>query len=256
VSRWLAPVLLALAAHAAVAAIPVPEPEVTEPRPLRLALRAAPAADPPSRAEPAIEPHDRSSAAAAPAIEPDERSSAAAIEPDQRRSAAAPPPAPAHQSAPAAATGTPRPPATGDEPAVRIEADAPTSADRPATRPHAASTSALAQLGEDAPPPAPAARADDGALDAYAAGVRRAVEAHKRYPRRARSLGHEGTVMITVAIAADGTLAGAPAVTAPSSSPLLDAEAERMARAAAPFPPPPGDRAPLRVAVPIVFALD
>lgn len=222
--RWLVPLGLAAVAHAALAAIPMrkagPDQQV-----VRLALRApAPAAQPADAIEiPAAAPATSAPSAAAP-------------------SAATPAAAPREAAQ------------TADE-ALHIESDPAPHRPAPAARMPASSGAALDRLGTAAPPPAPAPAIDPAALDAYAARVRRALEGHKRYPHRARTLGHEGTTIVTLAIAADGSLAAPPSVTGSSRSALLDREAERMAAAAAPFEPPPPGRAPLRVAVPVVFAI-
>jgi protein TonB len=104
-----------------------------------------------------------------------------------------------------------------------------------------------------APAPAPP-------FDAHAYGehVRRRIDAHKHYPPRARRLGLEGVATVIVAVDARGHLARPPRIARSSGVAALDDEALRMARAAAPFPPPAGADArpaPLVVHVPVRFSL-
>jgi protein TonB len=76
----------------------------------------------------------------------------------------------------------------------------------------------------------------DGAdLDAYGAHLSRAVTAHRRYPTQARRLRLEGTAVVEVDVARDGALVGAPVISRSSGHAVLDEEALRMVRAAAPF---------------------
>ena len=96
---------------------------------------------------------------------------------------------------------------------------------------------------------------DGGALARYAAEVRRRMESHKRYPRRALAAGASGTARVRLAIDARGHLARSARLASSAGDDALDAEALRMARAAAPFPAPPDDaRAPLEIVVPVRFA--
>lgn len=100
-----------------------------------------------------------------------------------------------------------------------------------------------------------AAAGDDGrALARYAAEVRRRMESHKRYPRRALASGASGTARVRLAIDARGKLTGSARLASSAGDDALDAEALRMARAAAPFPAPPhGAPAPVEIVVPIRF---
>jgi protein TonB len=89
-----------------------------------------------------------------------------------------------------------------------------------------------------------AGTAGDGVLAAgYARAVRERILAHRRYPRAARRLGQEGRARLRIAVRRDGALAAAPRLLASSGHAVLDREAERMARAAAPFPPAPPELA-------------
>lgn len=107
------------------------------------------------------------------------------------------------------------------------------------------------------PPPVPAGAATHvGDEHAYGDLVRRRIDSHKRYPRRARQLGQEGEVVLALALHADGSLAAPPRLLRSSGTAALDQEALRMARAAAPFPPRPGTRGhELVVHVPVQFSL-
>jgi len=76
-------------------------------------------------------------------------------------------------------------------------------------------------------------------LDGYGSGLSKAVTAHRRYPPQARRLRLEGTVLVEVDVARDGSLAGDPVVSRSSGHAVLDEEALRMVHAAAPYPPLP-----------------
>lgn len=72
-------------------------------------------------------------------------------------------------------------------------------------------------------------------LEGYGAQLSRAVTAHRRYPAQARRLRLEGTAVVEVDVARDGTLVGSPVLSRSSGHVMLDEEALRMVRAAAPF---------------------
>ena len=73
-------------------------------------------------------------------------------------------------------------------------------------------------------------------LSGYGRALHSAVQHKQRYPRAARMMRMEGTVEVEMRIYPDGTLAQAPVVVKSSNHPLLDKEALRMVRVAAPFP--------------------
>jgi protein TonB len=73
-------------------------------------------------------------------------------------------------------------------------------------------------------------------LEAYGTDLSRAITAHRRYPPQARRLRLEGTVLVEVSVSRDGSLVGNPVVSRSSGHAVLDEEALRMVRAAAPFP--------------------
>lgn len=92
---------------------------------------------------------------------------------------------------------------------------------------------------------------------AYGEHVRRRIDAHKQYPARARRLALAGVATVIVSIDARGHLARPPRLARSSGVAALDDEALRMARAAAPFPPPNPDArpTPLVIHVPVRFSL-
>lgn len=94
-------------------------------------------------------------------------------------------------------------------------------------------------------------------IEAWGRTVRGAILAQRGYPRAARRMGLEGTAMVRVTLRADGTLATPPVIDRSSGHDVLDREALRMVRAAAPFPSTDlslsGDTA--RFVVPIQFTL-
>lgn len=84
------------------------------------------------------------------------------------------------------------------------------------------------------------------------------VERQKRYPKKARVMGLTGRTRVTVRLNRDGSLAAEPRIVAPGTGhAVLDEEALRMVKAAAPFPPLEGDieRLPVFLTIPIVFEL-
>lgn len=106
----------------------------------------------------------------------------------------------------------------------------------------------------------PSVQSSAAAFDpqAYAQHIRRRIDAHKRYPARARRLGLEGMATVVVAVDARGHLARPPRIVRSSGVAALDDEALRMARAAAPFPPmavADARPSPIEVHVPVSFSL-
>ncbi len=94
------------------------------------------------------------------------------------------------------------------------------------------------------------------AKDSYWAMVSRTIAANLRYPASARRTGIRGTVTLHLEIASDGTLREASPVSDICSR-ILVREAERAARAASPFPPPPAEwSAPVTANLPIRFTLE
>ena len=109
-------------------------------------------------------------------------------------------------------------------------------------------SSGLDDLAPVVPPPPP------WNAHAYGNRVRQRIEAHQRYPARARRQSQEGEPLIAVTVRADGHLAAPPRLVRSSGVAALDREALRMARAAAPFPPPAAS-APVVIQVPVRFSL-
>ncbi len=108
----------------------------------------------------------------------------------------------------------------------------------------------------ESPPPAP--KPVQVNLGPYGRSLHSAVQRKQRYPRAARMMRMEGTVEVEMRVYVDGRLASEPKVSRSSGHELLDKEALRMVRAAAPFPNLPdgfiGETA--RFKVPVRFALN
>ncbi|MCL4188853.1 MAG: TonB family protein, partial [Rhodobacteraceae bacterium] len=86
---------------------------------------------------------------------------------------------------------------------------------------------------------APGPATGDPALIArWGAGIRAAVERHKRYPDAARRAGSEGRVALSLTVTRDGRLA-ALALATSSGDPALDAAALDAVRRAGRFPAAP-----------------
>ncbi len=87
----------------------------------------------------------------------------------------------------------------------------------------------------------------------YTGQITARLLAVKRYPPQARALGDEGTILISLTLAADGTVISTH-IGQSSGVPSLDAEGLSMVARAAPFPPlPDGFKGALLV--PIAFSL-
>ncbi len=108
------------------------------------------------------------------------------------------------------------------------------------------------------PTPAPAARPgadfDPGAY--LSEGVTDRVRRHRNYPAIAQEMGLEGTVEVRVVVAPDGTLASPPTIDESCGHEVLDDEALRIVRRAAPFPPLVGRSQRVTLRVPVHFHLD
>ena len=78
-----------------------------------------------------------------------------------------------------------------------------------------------------------------GDLRSYARALSAAVNRQRRYPEIAVRLGMQGTAHIHLRVRQDGSLMEPPRLVASSGHEVLDAEALRMAEAAAPFGPMP-----------------
>lgn len=106
------------------------------------------------------------------------------------------------------------------------------------------------------PVPRPVARPVD--FGPYKMGLFRSIRKQKRYPFMARRMGQEGTVVLLIRVSSTGHLIGTPKVIRSSTYSLLDREAKRMIRAAAPWPAMPSgyQGAPRQFRVQIRFSLD
>jgi TonB family protein len=106
------------------------------------------------------------------------------------------------------------------------------------------------------PVPRPVARAVD--FGPYKLGLFRSIRKQQRYPFMARRMGQEGTVVLLIRVSSTGHLIGTPKVIRSSTYSLLDREAKRMIRAAAPWPAMPSgyQGAPRQFRVRIRFSLD
>jgi protein TonB len=251
---WGAPAAAALALHGALLALPLVRPGPALPAALGpVAVRLAP---PPPRpvAPPAAEVAPPPPALAPPGAGPA----------PERPPRPAPPPPTARRAVPPASVDPPEPAAP-----ARVEEDAippapaalgPAPTDEHATPP-ALDAPAAAVPGALAPaaPPAtlPGASPRSADLGPLVRAVRAAVEAEKRYPRRAQRLRQEGTVVVQVRLTRSGALAETPILARSSGHRLLDEEALRMVSAAAPFAPLPEDYTEdiATLALPIRFSL-
>jgi len=91
----------------------------------------------------------------------------------------------------------------------------------------------------------------------YLEGLRRAIERHKFYPRKARRRGHEGQALVAFVLQADGRITGVE-VRRSSGSDLLDRAAVEALEKLARYQPIPEalQRHRWALRVPINFALD
>ncbi|QRK10828.1 energy transducer TonB [Archangium violaceum] len=97
----------------------------------------------------------------------------------------------------------------------------------------------------------------DSELLAYREWLSRHVTRQRRYPAQAVRLGMEGTARVRVRINRDGSLAAPPRLEGSSRFRVLDAEALRMVKAAAPFSPLPPElaRESAEFVIPVSFSL-
>jgi protein TonB len=155
----------------------------------------------------------------------------------------------------------PRPSPTPEPPIARSP-DPADDANRPA-RPESRKDARAIALSRPAPrdvDPQPANRENTvqrHAIEAaYLADVRRAIEAARYYPRRARRLGQQGTVELRFEILQDGRIAGAE-VQAGSGSRALDSAALDILDRVGRFAPLPDslDRPSLMVQLPVDYRL-
>lgn len=193
---------------------PLPPPE-PEPAP----LEPPPPPQPPPTPEP--KPRTPPPTKPPPVFSPDVLAEAP---PEQQAAAASDPLLPTEASpSPIAASATP------------ISAASPTSTDSLVRVPIAGS-----ERGPVAGVPGPKAR---GAADfrGYARDMRAAFLRHRRYPPAALRLRLAGVAKVKLAVDRGGRLVGQPSIMESTGHDVLDEEALRVVRAAAPFSPLPDD---------------
>lgn len=157
--------------------------------------------------------------------------------------ASAPSPVPEPAAAPAVLT------APGGEGAVATGPSGLTTApagDAPSSPSHA-------PAGNGSPGVHEGAAFDAGA---YLAGVTERVRRHRSYPALAQEMGLEGTVEVRVELHPDGSLAAPPSVAVSCGHEVLDDEALRIVRRAAPFPAMEGRDQRVTLRVPVHFHLE
>lgn len=90
-------------------------------------------------------------------------------------------------------------------------------------------------------------------VDQYMAQVRALIAKHKRYPALAKRRGIEGSLLLRLAVAADGSVEVDVIESSGTGSTLLEEGARAAVAAVAPLPPPPTGK--LRFDVPVRFDL-
>ncbi len=103
-------------------------------------------------------------------------------------------------------------------------------------------------------PPQPVKKVD---LRGYGRRITAAVRRHLRYPQVAERLGLEGKTRVKISLNLQGQLLGSPTVYRSSGHPILDREALRIVRVAAPFAPLPSGmtRPSISIVITIKFTL-
>ena len=164
-------------------------------------------------------------------------------------------------AAPRAPVPPPETPASPQTPQVAAAPAAPAA--RPAEHP-AEPTAAPQSDGGDTESHGPPATAGSGlpsaaehaAREDYAAALQAWLARHKRYPRRARLRGIEGTVLVAFAVDREGRLVHHE-IRRGSGHSLLDREVQGMVQRANPFPEMPAhlETGEFQLVVPVRFAL-
>ena len=126
----------------------------------------------------------------------------------------------------------------------------------PATPSATAGEVDLRRAGTPAPVvPSPSERR--AAFHAYLSELGGLVARQRRYPEAAARLGQEGVAQVRVRLDRDGSLTCAPRIASSSGFELLDEEAVRMVRRAAPFPAlPHGEDQATEITIPVRFQLE
>jgi protein TonB len=239
------PALLAtLVVHAAVLVVPILRPETPEPPEPRVMLRLAPPLEPePPPPEPPPEPEPEPET---PPPEPEPEPEPPPPEPPPPR--ATPPDRPSPEPPPDAAAPEPTP-----EPPPPEPTPPPTPSPLPPTQ--AAPKPAPAPATPRPPAPTGPGKAEYGA---YAKGMRASMLRHRRYPAAALRGALEGTTKVELSIDRSGRLVGEPKVARSSGHTVLDEEALRIVRVAAPYGalPEGTTKAVMVFVIPIDFRLD
>lgn len=250
---WLAPALVAASAHFGLALVPVTVGGAEQHEPQLIVRMALP---PPP--EPEIQKRPASEAAPA-----ESQTVEARPEPPIRKKIAPPktPRVAERRLVPEAPVAVERDVET-DEAREPVE---PEPSEREAEEPEVAveETGKAASPARNTPPRVPRARAETSSSSArvdwsgYQRGLYGALLAQRRYPAMARRMGLEGVARVRLVIARDGRLAAPPRVTRSTGHELLDAEALRMVRSAAPFAALPAGsrRGTVAFEVPVRFRL-
>jgi len=148
-----------------------------------------------------------------------------------------------------------------EKPQIEAEPPAPPPvavATDPSPEPHA-----IAVAPEIAPEPARAlpspvrttSRPTEADYRGWAKGIHAALMGHRHYPPAAVRLGLEGVVKLRVHVDRRGRLLGEPEIVASSGHDVLDNEAIRAAKAAAPYAELPEDTLDKAFVIPIAFRL-
>lgn len=218
-SRWFAIAIVSIAAHVALALVPMlhlPDPH-DEQVLLTVSLRPVPLPEPD-----VVEPPP----------------------PTERQPPPEPTPPPRPRTQPRKVAKAPAEPKTSNTPAA-----IPRPEISEETTEHAPVETAPLQIAQVA---APEPEVD---IDAYLGRLASAIERHKRYPRQARVMGMEGVVVVSVRVTRTGGKVGRIEIVRSSGFDLLDREALRMVGAAA-FPAAsrlPSDPFPMHI--PVRFAM-
>ncbi|MCX4242480.1 energy transducer TonB [Paraliomyxa miuraensis] len=136
------------------------------------------------------------------------------------------------------------PPPDAEPPPAEVEPDPPPpSPDPPPSDPPPAMTTAPSPKATPVPAPVPAGPRgmSKAALRAYGMGVHGAMARHRRYPPAALQQRLEGVAKVRLVVDRRGRLVGDPTIARSSGHRVLDEEALRMVRVAAPFEPLPDD---------------
>ncbi len=245
VKLWLPPMFVAVSAHAALALVPLAMKEPPRPNPahapVKVALHSTAAAEP----------------VVTPAPEPPPPPPPPPPRPARKRPRKKPAARPVQPKAPVEVEALEEPEkvepeqAVPEPPAEAAETEPPAPSESPA-EPEPVDTEP-ADLSAARPPPRPEPGPPD--LGPYRDGLYRALLHHRRYPRVAERMGYQGVATVRVKLGASGRLANDPVLVASSGYDVLDREALRMVRAAAPFGPLPPGAPGATFDVPVQFAL-